>query len=375
MNTEFDAIVLGAGIYGLYAARLLGKRKQKIALIEAETGPFQRASYINQARVHHGYHYPRSYSTAVKAAHYFDRFNHDFAFAINKRFKKIYATSRRFSMVSGAQFERFCQNAKIPFNRIDPRPYFVSNSVDAAFETLEYSFDAVKIRDWFLEELAAESSVQMMWGTRPEQAEVQGTHYRIRLTNGNTVVAPLVLNATYASVNQVLELFGFGFELFNLKYEICEMIKCKVQAPMENLAVTVLDGPFFSLMPFGLSDEHTLSAVTFTPHNTSHDKLPVFPCQSQNPQCTSQVLANCNACPAQPATAWKYMFQLARKYLNSSIEVTYRSSLFAIKPIPAASEIDDSRPTLIKSYSSNPTLYSVLSGKINTIYDLDIIFS
>jgi len=373
MNAEFDAIVLGAGIYGLYAARLLGQRKQKIALIEADTGPFQRASLINQARVHHGYHYPRSYSTAVTAAHYFDRFNHDFAFAINKRFRQIYATSRRFSMVSGEQFERFCQNAKIPFNRVDPRPYFVSNSVDAAFETLEYSFDAVKIRDWFLEELAAEPSVQMMWGTRPEQAEVYGTQYRIRLTNGNTVVAPLVLNATYASINQVLKLFGF--ELFNLKYEICEMIKCRVLAPMENLAVTVLDGPFFSLMPFGLSDEHTLSAVTFTPHKTCHDKLPVFSCQSHNLQCTSQALANCNVCPAQPATAWKYMFQLARKYLNSSIEITYHSSLFAIKPILVASEIDDSRPTLIKSYSSNPALYSVLSGKLNTLYDLDLLFS
>jgi FAD dependent oxidoreductase len=371
MNTEVDAVVLGAGIYGLYAARALRKRKQKIALIEAETGPFQRASFINQARVHHGYHYPRSYSTAVTAARYFERFNQDFAFAINKRLRTIYAISRRFSMVSGEQFERFCQNTEIPCNRVDPRPYFVSNSVDAAFETLEYSFDAIKIRDWFLEELTAEPSVQMMWGTRPEEAEVDGTCYRIRLTNGNTVRAPLVLNATYASMNQVLKLFGF--ELFDLKYEICEMIKCKVQAPMENLAVTVLDGPFFSLMPFGLSGEHTLSAVTFTPHNTCHDKLPDFSCQSRNRRCTAEVLANCNVCPAQPATAWKYMSQLARKYLNPSIEVIYHSSLFAIKPIPAASEIDDSRPTLIRSYSSNPTFYSVLSGKVNTVYDLDLI--
>ena len=29
-----------------------------------------RATYINQARVHMGYHYPRSYSTAIKSAHY-----------------------------------------------------------------------------------------------------------------------------------------------------------------------------------------------------------------------------------------------------------------------------------------------------------------
>ena len=36
-----------------------------------------------------------------------------------------------------------------------------------------------------------------------------------------------------------------------------------------------------------------------------------------------------------------------------------------------ASEIDDSRPTVIKQYSEKPYFYTVLSGKINTIYDLE----
>ena len=42
-----------------------------------------------------------------------------------------------------------------------------------------------------------------------------------------------------------------------------------------------------------------------------------------------------------------------------------------MKPILQASEIDDSRPTVIKQHSSTPTFVSVLSGKINTVYDLD----
>ena len=42
-----------------------------------------------------------------------------------------------------------------------------------------------------------------------------------------------------------------------------------------------------------------------------------------------------------------------------------------MKPILKASEIDDSRPTVIKQFSEKPTFISVLSGKINTVYDLD----
>ena len=41
-----------------------------------------------------------------------------------------------------------------------------------------------------------------------------------------------------------------------------------------------------------------------------------------------------------------------------------------MKPILKLSEIDDSRPTLVKQFSTKPTFVSVLSGKINTVYDL-----
>ena len=51
--------------------------------------------------------------------------------------------------------------------------------------------------------------------------------------------------------------------------------------------------------------------------------------------------------------------------------MTYERSLFSMKPILQATEIDDARPTVIRVLSEAPTLVSVLSGKINTVYDLD----
>lgn len=65
------------------------------------------------------------------------------------------------------------------------------------------------------------------------------------------------------------------------------------------------------------------------------------------------------------------MSSLARKYLKDELEFEYVSSLFSMKPILRASEIDDSRPTVIKQFSTAPKFISVLSGKINTVYDLD----
>ena len=77
---NWDKIILGAGLYGLYAAERCGKKGERVLVLERDPEPFARATYINQARVHMGYHYPRSISTALKSAHYFVRLHRDYAF-------------------------------------------------------------------------------------------------------------------------------------------------------------------------------------------------------------------------------------------------------------------------------------------------------
>jgi hypothetical protein len=133
-----------------------------------------------------------------------------------------------------------------------------------------------------------------------------------------------------------------------------------------------MDGPFFSFMPYGNTDLYTLSSVTFTPNMTCYSNLPTFECQEKSDgYCTPEQLGNCNTCPVKPESAWSHMIALVKKYLKPEYKLEYVDSIFSIKPILKSSEIDDSRPTLIRKFSENPTFISVLSGKINTIYDLD----
>lgn len=78
---HYDYIMIGAGIFGLYIATRLSVKYplKKISILEYDDKPFQRASYINQARVHNGYHYRRSLSTALKSSHYYNRFINDYS--------------------------------------------------------------------------------------------------------------------------------------------------------------------------------------------------------------------------------------------------------------------------------------------------------
>lgn len=369
MKKQYDYIIIGAGIYGLYSALYLAPKGKKILILEYDSEAASRATYINQARVHNGYHYPRSYSTAIKSSKYFDRFNHDFGFAVNNKFEKIYATSKEYSLTSAEQFSKFCEYANVPCEEVNHKRYFKDHVVDGVFLTEEYAFDAMKIKDYFLEKLKAYNHVEIMYHARIKDIERRTRDYVLRLENSDEYTSSFVLNATYASTNQITN--KIGFEKFKIKYEICEIILCSTTKNIESVGITVMDGPFFSVMPFGLGGLHSLTSVTFTPHVTSYDELPTFDCQRGLESCSPLQLGNCNSCPNQPKTAWNYMNTLSRKYLRDDIKLNHEGSLFSMKPILMASELDDSRPTVIREFTKDPTFISVLSGKINTIYDLD----
>lgn len=375
MKGLFDNIVIGAGLYGLYAALSCAKRGNRVLVLERDPAPFMRATYINQARIHQGYHYPRSLSTAMKSAYYFERFNKDFGFCIHREFEKVYATSAKYSWSDREQFIAFCKAAGIPCHELHPGQFFRQYMCDGAFRTREYTYDAKILRDYFVEELAKYSNVEICYRADICGIYLDGENYTVQFTlEGETescVSAPFLLNATYASTNQVQAMLGF--DGFKIKYELCEIILCNVSEALKPYGITVMDGPFFSIMPFGKTPYHSLTSVTFTPHVTCHgENLPRFNCQDRSGgYCSQAKLGNCNECPARPKTAYPYMANLAHKYLKDEYGFEYVDSLFSMKPILVASEIDDSRPTVLKIHSRKPTFVSVLSGKINTVYDLD----
>ena len=366
MKKGYDRVIIGAGLYGLYFAALCGERGESVLVLERDPAPFMRATYLNQARVHMGYHYPRSYSTAIKSKRYFERFVDDYEFCIYKDFEQIYATSQHFSWTNRNEFIRFCKSMNIRCDEVATERFFQSGMCDSAFITKEYTYDAQLLKEYMIKKLSAMPKVEIAVSHTVQSIQADGDLWKIR-SNEIEATTPFILNATYASVNDIHKIAGF--EPFRIKYEKCEIILCNVSDELKNIGITVMDGPFFSIMPFGKTGLHSLTSVTFTPHETSYDECAVFPCQ-QECECSKGNLYNCNECEFRPKSAWEYMRQLARKYLKKEYDFQYHSSLFSMKPILVASELDDSRPTVIRQMSKSPAFFSVLSGKINTVYDL-----
>ncbi len=370
---RYEKVIIGAGLYGLYAALFCAKRGQRVLVLEWDSQVFGRATYVNQARVHMGYHYPRSLSTALKSAGYFERFNRDYGFCILKEFSQVYATSAQFSWTDARQFQKFCQAADIRCEEINPERYFRPGMCDGAFLTTEYTYDAQILKDYFLEQLKKYPEAELCCRVHIHKVISDGSGFIVEMEDRASVYTDFLLNASYASANQVLKkVEGLKGEPFRIKYELCEIILCTPSETLRPVGLTVMDGPFFSIMPFGKTGYHSLTSVTFTPHMTSYDSLPTFPCQENSKEyCSPNQLGNCNTCSARPVSAWPYMSHMAEKYMKEEYGFTYSHSLFSMKPILKNSELDDSRPTVVRRMSETPAFVSVLSGKINTVYDLD----
>lgn len=365
-------LIIGAWVFWLYAALKLWRGWKETIVIEKDKEAFWRASYINQARLHSGYHYPRSKLTAEQSIKYFIKFYEDFRFAINDSFKQIYAISSTDSKVNATEYKDFCKYFNIKCDEIDSSLYFKNGSVEKAFDTKEYSFDAVKIRDYFLSEIEKLGNVKILYNEDITKVEKSDDDFLITLKSGKEIKTKNVLNTTYASSNQIIKRFWFD-NLFDVKYELCEVIFCEVNDIIKNVGLTVMDWPFFSVMPFWLRWFHSITSVQHTPHQTSYNKLPKFDCQIKSNVCTEDSLDNCNLCKYRPETARNQMIELAYRYLNDEIKMKYISSIFTPKIILSAAEKDDARPTLIREFWEEwwPKLYSVLSWKLNTIYELD----
>lgn len=364
---KVDYIIVGAGIFGLYAASLLVKKGQKVAIVDKSIKPFSRASAINQARVHNGYHYPRSYETAEKAAYYYRRFIRDFDFAINNSFEQIYAIASDGSKTSAQDFVNFCEKVNIPLKKINADLYFKKDSVEDAFLTQECSFDFTKICDFLVNKVNALANCY--YGASIQSVEKGNPQYVVALENGVCLSAPFVINASYAGINEVID--KFDQQLFGLKYELCEIIFCNVPKDLKNLGITVMDGDFFSVVPFGNSDFHVLTSVGHTPHDVSYDKIPNFINKANQSICKMHGVSGCVICSQNLKSAWSKMYKLSQTFLKPNLKIEYKNSKFEIKAILKASENDDSRPTIIRQHTANPTFISILSGKISTIYDLE----
>jgi len=373
---RFDFVIIGGGIFGCYAALYLAGKGARVALLEKEAHLFRKASVVNQARLHSGYHYPRSLATAALSDEHKARFTSEHQRFVNFTFEKYYAIDRFGSFTDPLQFERFCQYLDIRCERLTDHHLFNFNRLEALYRTEEYSFDPVLLREYYTDRVEHSDGISVFKNTTVQTASADGKNWVLETvtTSGEsdllaTLSTPTVINATYAATNAINRLFGV--DDLALTHEISE-IAFLASPEFAAKGLTVMDGPFGSIMPYGLSGLLSLSSVAYTHHKISYDNLPRFDCQtSEDLRCRPEAPGICTDCPRRPdSNAYKMLAQM-RQYFSESVRFEHLFSYYTIKSKLKASYIDDGRPTEISMLRSEPRFYCLFAGKINSIYEVE----
>ena len=169
-----------------------------------------------------------------------------------------------------------------------------------------------------------------------------------------------IFNCTYASLNQVIH--NSSLDLIPLKHEMTEMALVDVPDEIKHLGITVMCGPFFSVMPFPSVESnghylHSFSHVRYTPHYEWH---------SNNNQ---YIDADNRFEKDQKHSAWEVMRKDASRYIPILNDCIYRKSLWEVKTVLPLSEVNDSRPILCKFNYGLKGFHCVMGGKIDNAYD------
>ncbi|MFQ3671031.1 MAG: FAD-dependent oxidoreductase [Verrucomicrobiia bacterium] len=359
-----DALIVGGGFFGAYLALLLKERGLSPVVCEREDDLLRRASYHNQARVHHGYHYPRSLMTAVRSRINFPRFLEDFPDCICTDFEKYYAIGSVLGKVTAAQFETFMGRVGAPLEpaAVGVARLFDSRLIERVWKAREAAFDAGKLR-LVMRSRLQQAGVEVRLGAEVVRVEPKGDgtweawawwgHEEIRIRSR------WIFNCTYSGLNRLRR--ASGMELLPLKHELTEMTLVEPPSCLRGLAVTVMCGPFFSLMPFPDQGLWTLSHVRYTPHHSWRDG-------PDQPWCDPYE----HFSRSVKATNGPLMIRDAARYLPAMAGCRQVGSLWEVKTVLPQSELDDGRPILFHRDQVHSGFISVMGGKLDNIYDLPI---
>lgn len=356
-SPAYDVVIIGGGFFGCVLGLLFRSVTDRVLILERGEALMERASAVNQARVHTGLHYPRSFATARRSLRDLPLFINAFEDCIQTDFRMLYAVARQNSRVSASRFETMFKDMGAAIEQASPsdRALFDADLIEAVFRCDEYAFDWKKIRENLSARLSANDVPVRFRVTADRVDRLEDGTLELSLENGETLTSKAVFNVTYAELNRLPS--KSACKLYPLKHEHAEIALITPPTDLQGRAVTVMDGPFFSAMPFPAENLYSLTHVRYTPHaawtDTADAPLPYE-----------------TAAGLPKMTRWRHMARDAARYMPCMAEAAYERSLFDVKTVPLKNEHDDGRPILFHEQPDIPGFFTVLGGKLDNIFDL-----
>jgi glycine/D-amino acid oxidase-like deaminating enzyme len=337
--------IIGGGIFGVSCAIELAPHCE-VVVFERHAELLTEATFHNQWRHHSGFHYPRSMETVREIQSTRDDFHAMYGSRVIQQIVSYYCTSASAREITRERYLDACAAGGLEFTIVDPPAGIVDpKQVDLCIRTDEGVFQFYNLREEIEERLKGLPNCELRrqtnvtsskWGKGGDKIIESRQNGKVRREQFD-----FVINATYANLNLLANWLGFPVQ--PLRFDLCEMVL--LELPMDPICVTVLDGPFTSLVGTGRPGEFLLShihesvlATAVTP-----DGLPPV---------------------WRPRSNHRNLIRKCARYLPVVSEARVIESRFATRAVRAFNEDYDGRPTVVTDHGFG--CWSILGGKIVT---------
>lgn len=329
--------VVGGGIFGTTAAIHAARAGHTVHLVEAATRLLSAASWVNQYRLHRGYHYPRSPETAQSCSAEQASFAEDYAEAIVTDVRHLYGVARQGSLVSAAQFVAFCRDQSLPL-RPATSPELINPVLADTFEASEASIDPdILLR--LVPQRLAESGVQVHLGVRAGAPTLDAFDK--------------IIVAAYAGNGEVLKALGHAPQTY--QFEVCEKPVVNLPPQFGATDIVILDGPFMSVGPMGRTGAYVLGHVTHAIHATNVGAEADVPAALRD--CLDQgTIRN------PKLTNFSKFIAAGAPFIPALADAVHIGSMYTVRAVLPDREDTDERPTLVTRVGDR--LITIFSGKI-----------
>jgi glycine/D-amino acid oxidase-like deaminating enzyme len=351
MSERARIAVVGCGIFGAEVALQAAEAGFDVVVFERAGEVLSGASQNNQNRLHQGFHYPRDLDTGLQSIRGYHRFVARYPECVDGDFPNAYFIADEGSMTSPEAYLAFCERLGMPYTPILARDFAPMEVRGARTGVLcgEAVYDCRLLRSAVAARLA-DSGIELRTSTSVEAVEPRGEGMRLRLAGGAVEDVDAVVNCSYADINRLTDQLGHATAEREYEYTAVPIVALDVP----RAGVTVMDGPFMTLLPYGKGGDFLLYDVVHTVVARSVER-----------QLDRRWL--------DPATApfagvdrqafFAAMVEACRRFVPALARARLVGCLEGPRMVLARNHATDARPSLVNSYGA--TYHTVFSGKID----------
>ena len=324
--------VVGGGIYGVTVATKLKVSGYDVDLYESDSQILNRASGINQYRLHRGYHYPRSIETIESCKTNEDSFIKYYNQSIvNDDIKHYYSIASEESLVTAQEYLTTLDDAGLGWKIVDTLP-----NCDLTIEVDEKLYDPNMLRMLCRERLYGNGVDVHLSKKVSKQDGYKHTIY-----------------STYSSLND------FTDDEQDYQFELCEKPVLKLPKKYKGKSIVIMDGPFMCFDPYSDTDYHLAGNVVHAIHASNIGKKPKIPPVYEE-------YLNKGVVKKPKYTNIDRFIESAKKFFPEIEESEYIGSMYTIRTVLPHKDETDERPTIVTKQGDDYILFSSKIGNCVT---------